>query len=139
MGYRFLEHATDAIIEVHADNLRDAFVFAGNAVIATTLDPQAVRESETRTFTATGKDMRYLLFSWLEEIIYTLITEGFAIKRLEPHIIQETNGHVITCTAYGEPMDISKHGFRVEIKAPTFYEMEIRTGSTTYMKFLLDL
>jgi len=79
------------------------------------------------------------LFSWLEEIPFILITEGFAIKRLEFEI-EKNNGYKINATAYGETLDVKKHNFKVEIKAPTFYDMEIRENDdSVYMRFLLDL
>jgi len=34
---------------------------------------------------------------------------------------------------------LKKHNFKVEIKAPTFYDMVIRNEGEVYMKFLLDL
>ena len=44
MSYKTLEHATDAIIEVTADNLNDAFKTAGISVIETILDISKVEE-----------------------------------------------------------------------------------------------
>ena len=82
--------------------------------------------------------MHYLLFSWLEEIPFVLITEGFAIKRIEFDIIED-NGYKINATAFGESLDVHKHNFKVEVKAPTFYEMEINQKNGVFMKFLLDL
>jgi len=80
----------------------------------------------------------YLLFSWLEEIPFILITEGFAIKRIE-FDIEKNEGYKINAKAYGEPLDFKKHNFKVEIKAPTFYDMEIKENDKVYMRFLLDL
>ena len=138
MSYNFLDHATDAIIEVRARDLKEAFTVTANAVINLTLDQDRVEEKERREFTAEGKDLRYLLFSWLEEITFVLITEGFAIKRIETEII-ENEGFVINAKAFGEPLDLKKHNFKVEIKAPTFYDMEIKRNGEIYMRFLLDL
>ena len=138
MSYKFLDHATDAIIEVTAKDIKEAFAVAADAEINLTLDQDKVQEKEKREFTANGKDLRYLLFSWLEEIPFLLITEGFAIKRIE-FDIKENEGYKINAIAYGEPLDIVKHNFKVEIKAPTFYDMEIRTNGQVYMRFLLDL
>ncbi|MEX0862020.1 archease [Nitrosopumilus sp.] len=138
MSYKFLDHATDAIIEVTAKDLKEAFAVAANAEINLTLDQDRVEEKEERKFSAKGKDLRYLLFSWLEEIPFVLITEGFAIKRLE-FDIEKNNGYNIDAIAYGETLDVKKHNFKVEIKAPTFYDMEIREGDGVYMRFLLDL
>ena len=138
MSYKFLDHATDAIIEVNAKDLKEAFAVAADAEINLTLDQDKVEEKDKKEFSASGKDLRYLLFSWLEEIPFILITEGFAIKRLEFNI-EENNGYKINATAYGETLDIKKHNFKVEIKAPTFHDMEIRQDEGVYMRFLLDL
>ena len=138
MSYKFLDHATDAIIEVTAKDLKEAFAVAADAEINLTLDQDKVEEKDQKRFSANGKDLRYLLFSWLEEIPFVLITEGFAIKRIE-FDIEEKDEYKINATAYGEPLDVKKHNFKVEIKAPTFYEMEINQNDGVYMKFLLDL
>jgi SHS2 domain-containing protein len=138
LSYKFLDHATDAIIEVTAKNLKEAFAVTANAVINLTLDQDKVEEKDQKVFSAKGKDLRYLLFSWLEEIPFILITEGFAIGRVEFDIIQN-DGYKINAIAYGELLDVKKHNFKVEIKAPTFYDMEIKQENGVYMRFLLDL
>ncbi len=138
MSYKFLDHATDAIIEITAKDLKEAFSVAADAEINLTLDQDKVEEKEQKEFSASGKDIRYLLFSWLEEIPFILITEGFAIKRIE-FDITKNKGYSINATAFGESLDVKKHNFKVEIKAPTFYDMEIRQDDGVYMRFLLDL
>ena len=138
MSYKLLDHATDAVIEITASNLKEAFVVAGQSVVDITLDSEKVEEKEQRTFKVTGKDLRYLLFNWLEEVNYQLITEGFAIHRFTIDISKNLE-YKLNATAYGEPLDLQKHHFRVEIKAPTFHEMEINEGKQVVMRFLLDL
>ena len=138
MSYRFLDHATDAIIEVEGKDLKEAFAVTADAVINLTLDQDKVEEKQTKEFLAQGKDLHYLLFSWLEEIPFILITEGFAIKRIEFEI-EKKDTYKISAKAFGEVLDLKKHNFKVEIKAPTFYDMEIRNENTVYMRFLLDL
>ena len=138
MSYKFLDHSTDAIIEINAKNLKEAFSVAADAVINLTLDQHNVEEKESKEFLSQGKDLYYLLFSWLEEIPFLLITEGFAIKRIEFNIEKNEN-YKINAKAFGENLDLKKHNFKVEIKAPTFYEMIIENKEQVYMKFLLDL
>ena len=138
MSYKFLDHATDAIIEIKAKNLKEAFSVAADAVINLTLDQNKVEEKYTKKFVSEGKDLYYLLFSWLEEIPFILITEGFAIKRIE-FTIEKNNEYKINAKAFGEILNLKKHNFKVEIKAPTFYDMEIRNENEVYMRFLLDL
>ena len=138
MSYKFLDHATDAFVEVTAKDLKEAFAVTADAVINITIDQDKVQELEQKEFSAQGKDLRYLLFSWLEEITFVLITEGFAIRRIDFDIL-ENNGYLINAKAFGETLDLKKHNFKVEIKAPTFYEMEIKQNDGVFMRFLLDL
>lgn len=138
LSYRLLDHATDAFIEITASNLKEAFVIAGQSVVDITLDSEKVEEKEQRTLDVTGKDLRYLLFNWLEEVNYKLITEGFAIRRFSVNISKNSE-YKLNAIAYGEPLDLQKHRFKVEIKAPTFHEMEIKEEKEVVMRFLLDL
>jgi SHS2 domain-containing protein len=133
-----LDHATDAFLEVTAKDLKEAFSVTADAVINITLDQGRVEEKDQKEFSAHGKDLRYLLFSWLEEITFVLITEGFAIRRIEFDILQNDE-YQIKAKAFGEPLDFQKHNFKVEIKAPTFYEMKIEQNDGVFMRFLLDL
>lgn len=138
LSYKLLDHATDAIIEVTASDLAEAFLTAANSVVETTLDRDTVEEKKEMVIRVKGKDLRYLLFNWLEAVIYQLITDGFAIKRIKLDL-QKNEEYEISATSYGEPIDLKKHNFKVEIKAPTFHEMEILEGKEVKMKFLLDL
>ena len=138
MSYKLLDHATDAFIEVTASDLPEAFLTAANSVIETTLDRDTVEEKEEMSIKVKGKDLRYLLFNWLEAVIYQLITDGFAIKRVQLDL-KKNEEYEISATTYGEPINLKKHNFKVEIKAPTFYEMEIVEGKQVKMKFLMDL
>ena len=42
MSYKHLEHSTDAIIEVTAPNLQNAFEIAGKSVVETILDSSKI-------------------------------------------------------------------------------------------------
>ena len=138
MSYRTLEHATDAIIEVTADNLKEAFQIAGISVIETILDISKVDEVDSRKLVVKGKDLKYLLYNWLEEIIILTITDGFAGKRILLDITKN-EGYQINAEVFGELIDLKKHEFKVEIKSPTFHEMEIDENNKVRMKYLLDL
>ena len=138
MSYKLLEHATDAFIEVTAPNLEEAFVSAGESVVDITLDQKLVKEVEQKTLIVTGEDLDFLLFNWLEEVIYQLITEGFAIHRFSLKISKNSK-YNLTAKAFGEVIDLKRHRFKVEIKAPTFHLMEIKQNGDVTMRFLLDL
>ena len=138
MSYRTLEHATDAVIEVTADTLEDAFKIAGISVIETILDISKVTENDKKSIQVKGKDLKYLLYNWLEEIIILTITDGFAGKRITIDISKDEE-YKIDAEVFGETIDLKKHEFKVEIKSPTFHEMEIKQKEKIIMRYLLDL
>ena len=138
MSYKTLEHATDAIIEVTADNLKEAFEIAGISVIDTILDSSKVEENDSKKLIVKGKDLKYLLYNWLEEMIILTITDGFAGKKIVLEITKDDE-YEINAEIFGEVIDLTKHEFKVEIKSPTFHEMEIEENDNVRMKYLLDL
>ena len=138
MSYKTLEHATDAIIEVTADNLKEAFEIAGISVIDTILDSSKVEENDSKKLIVKGKDLKYLLYNWLEEMIILTITDGFAGKKIVLEITKDDEFE-INAEIFGEVIDLAKHEFKVEIKSPTFHEMEIEQRDKVIMKYLLDL
>lgn len=133
-----MEHATDAFIEVSASSLEEAFEVAAKSVIETIIDMDAVEEKKEKKLTVTGKDLSYLLYNWLEEMIILTITEGFATASLNVEIKKNTE-YRIDATVRGESIDFAKHHFKVEIKSPTFHAMEIRQDGGITMRYLLDL
>ena len=138
MSYRHLEHSTDAIIEVTAPNLTTAFEVAGKSVVETIIDPSKIEEKTMKYLSVSGKDLRYLLYNWLEDIIILTITDGFAAKQISVKI-ENKHGYKIQAELLGEEIDIKKHGFKVEIKSPTFHEMDIQEGEQITLRYLLDL
>ena len=138
MSYKYLEHATDAFIEVNASNLEEAFTLAAKSIIETILDIDAVEAKKERQITVTGKDLNYLLYNWLEELIILTITEGFASKTVKLKI-EKNAEYRILATFTGEEIDCKKHHFKMEIKSPTFHLMEIKQNGDVLMRYLLDL
>ncbi|CAI9830751.1 MAG: archease [Nitrosopumilus sp.] len=134
MTYRLLDHATDAEVEVDAPDAGSAFADAAAAVAGIML-AGGVAEKESRDISAAGSSPEMLLYGWLEEVIFLVVTEGFAVSRIEARV----SGGRAEGTARGEPLDVARHGFGTEIKAPTLHGMEVRLGTPSYMRFILDL
>ncbi len=133
-----MDHATDAFIEVTASTLNEAFTLAAQSVVDITLDRDAIEEKAQRKLTVSAQDLTYLLFNWLEEVNYQIITEGFSIARFSLEI-SKNSLYRLNATAYGEPINLKKHHYKIEIKAPTFHMMEIKQNGGVTMRFLMDL
>ena len=138
MTYRYLEHMTDAFIEVTGSTLEEAFESAGISVVDTILDIKSVEEKIERKIEISADELNSLLYTWLEEMIILTITEGFAAKSFSVQITK--NGkYFLKARIRGEEIDFEKHHFKLEIKAPTYHLMEVKESKPVVMRFLLDL
>ena len=138
MSYKYLEHATDALIEVKAKTLEEAFVVAGKSVVETIIDLDNIQEIEEKNIKVKGRNLLNLLYNWLEEIVTITITDGFAIRNFSVSIKKNKECQIISKIS-GEKLDLKKHNFKVEIKSPTFHLMEIKEDDEITMRYLLDL
>ena len=138
MSYKYLEHATDALIEVKAKTLEEAFLVAGKSVVETIIDSNDIQEIEEKNIKVKGRNLLNLLYNWLEEIVTITIADGFAIRNFSVNIKKNKEYQIISNIS-GEKLDIKKHNFKVEIKSPTFHLMEIEENDEITMRYLLDL
>ena len=107
MSYRYLEHSTDAFIEVKAKTLEEAFLVAGKSVVETIIDLKNIQEIEEKSVKVKGRNLLNLLYNWLEEIVTITITDGFAIKNFSVNI-KKNDGYEIISKISGEKLDLKK-------------------------------
>ena len=138
MAYRYLDHMTDAFIEVIGNTIDEAFANAGISVVDTIVDINSVENKEDRKIEVVADDLKGLLYSWLEDIIILTITDGFVGKIFNVNITKNVRYHLLAKIS-GEEINFEKHHFKMEIKAPTYHLMEIKDGKPVLMRFILDL
>lgn len=138
MGYRYLEHVTDAFVEVTGKTLEEAFENAGMAVVDTMVNLKSIDEKSEKKINVNGKNLGELLYNWLEAIIILTITEGFVARRFVVELAKKED-YELKANLIGEELNFKKHQFKVEIKSPTFHLMEIKHEKEVVMRFLLDL
>jgi SHS2 domain-containing protein len=139
-GYRFLDHMTDAVIEAHGDTLEEAFEQAARGLNDTMVDLSGVRPDREVRIDAEGHDLESLLFDWLDRVMLTLVADGIVMSEFSVKICQVDGGYSLNGVARGEKLDLSRHAYKVEIKAVTYHEMSVRQeGGRATVRFLLDL
>jgi SHS2 domain-containing protein len=140
-GYRFLEHMTDAVIEAYGSTLEEAFENAAMALCDTMIDLKTVRPKREIKFSAKGNDLYSLLFDWLDKVMLLLVADGIAMSQFSVKIKQHNNNsYLLEGTTRGEPLELDRHHYKVEIKAVTYHEMEIKQEKDMITaRFLLDL
>jgi protein archease len=138
-GFRYLDHMTDAVIEAYGGTLEEAFENAARGLNDTMIDLKTVKPNKEIKIAANGHDLHSLLFDWLDKVMLLLVADGIVMSDFSVKIKQE-NGYSLAGVAKGEKLDLDRHHYKVEIKAVTYHEMEVRQeeGKAT-VRFLLDL
>ena len=130
---------TDAVIEAYGNTLEESFEHAAKGLNDTMIDLKTVKPKQEIKIAANGYDLHSLLFDWLDKVMLLLVADGIVMSEFSVRIKQD-KGYSLAGIAKGEKLDLNKHSYRVEIKAVTYHEMEIKQekGKVT-VRFLLDL
>lgn len=130
---------TDAVIEAYGETLEEAFENAAKGLNDTMIDLKKVVPDKEVRITAAGHDLHSLLFDWLDKVMLLLVADGIAMSEFSVKI-RQNGGYSLEGVAKGEKLNLGKHHYKVEIKAVTYHEMEIRQGKgKATVRFLLDL
>lgn len=139
MGYRFLDHMTDAYIEAYGNTLEEAFEFAARALVDTMISVDRVETKKEEQLDVEGHDLESLLYNWLDSVMLKLLVDREALSYFKVSISQINGSYELKATVKGEQLDLEKHHYKVEIKGVTYHLMEIERNDVIKLRFLLDL
>src|SRR5690349_6892233 len=94
---------------------------------------------------AKGFDLQSLLYNWLEKVMLVVLVDHILLSDFKVKITKETLGeynYLLNGIAKGEDLNSEKHHYKVEVKAITYHEMEIKEEkekNRVTTRFLLDL
>lgn len=140
MGYAFLEHTADVMIEAYGSSMGEAFSFAAKAMFDVMFDTSRVVPRLSMKIKVSAKDLEGLLYAWLEELLYRFDVERIAFSRFEFTFAEKEGVIRGVGEARGELYDPGKHSRRTEVKAVTYEEMHItKTSNGFKLRFILDI
>ncbi len=120
--YETFEHTADLGLRIRAPNLDTLFVEAAQALFSAIVEDLGTVEPRQRVdVQLQGDDREYLLFDWLNELLYRFDTEHLLFGRFEAHV--EAQG--LHGMAWGEPLDRSRHALLHEVKAITYHGLRV--------------
>jgi SHS2 domain-containing protein len=139
-GFRYLEHVTDAYIEAYGDSMEEAFSYAAKGTVNVMFEIRDIQGTSKVDFWIEGVDYYELLFNWLERVHLLIAIDNQVISNFELMISKLDSKYQLTGSGMAETIDITKHGYKIEIKGVTYHEMEIlQQGNQYKVKFILDL
>jgi SHS2 domain-containing protein len=128
--YEVFEHTADLGLRVRAATPDELFADAARglfALIVETLDD--VRPLHARAFRLEGADREYLLFDWLNELLFTFDSEHLLLSEFQVRFTADG----LTAQARGEPLDPTRHRLDHEVKAITYHALKVEQTSDGWL------
>jgi SHS2 domain-containing protein len=131
------EHTADLGLRIRAPELNQLFVQAAEALFSAIVDDlNAVEPKQRIDIQLHGDDLPYLLFDWLNELLYRFDTEHLVFGKFEVRIENQT----LQGSAWCEPLDRSRHSLGHEVKAITYHELKVeKQGNEWLAEIIVDI
>src|SRR5262249_5827993 len=125
--YETFEHTADLGLRIQAADLDTMFAEAAQALFSVIVENnQAIAPQQKIEVRLQGDDREYLLFDWLNELLYQFDTRHLVFGKFEVHA--EPGPTVPTglyAIVWGEPLDPARHGLGHEVKAITYHGLKV--------------
>jgi SHS2 domain-containing protein len=120
--HEVFEHTADLGLRIRSPDLDTLFAEAGEALFAAIVeDLSTVQAKEKVTVQLKGDDRVFLLFDWLNELLYHFDVGHQLFSRFEVRVTAEG----LEGSAWGEPLDRDRHGLAHEVKAITYHALRV--------------
>jgi len=133
--FRLIEHTADMGLVAYGKSLAEAFANAAYGLFSLIIEPNKVKEKESRKVTVQAQDMESLLFSWINELIYIFEVERLLFKSFD---ITEFTGRSLEATCWGEKYDPSRHQLKTGVKSATYHMLKV-DGEKNRVQVIFDV
>ncbi len=137
--YRFLRHTADAKFQAFGATLEEAFCNAALATASLMWDWERIEKRMERKVEVRGKDLKQLLNSFLEEILYLLDSKMFLLGSLENLRIEKKEKFYVLKAFFKGDKYSDKYKIHGDVKAITYNEMEIENKGQYMVQVVVDV
>jgi SHS2 domain-containing protein len=127
--FETFEHTADLGLRVRAKSFENLLEDAGRGLFSIFTNLKQIRCLQERTYRVAGDAADYLLFDWLNELLYTFESERMLLA--EFHVALDADG--LRATARGEPMDLARHRMEHEVKAITYHGLRVEEDADGWL------
>lgn len=133
--FRLIEHTADMGLVAYGKSLAEAFANAAYGLFSLIVEPNKVKEKESRKVTVQAQDAEGLLFNWINELIYIFEVERLLFKSFD---ITEFTGQSLEATCWGEKYDPSRHQLKTGVKSATYHMLKV-DGEKNRVQVIFDV
>lgn len=135
--YETFEHTADLGLRVRAPDIDTLFSEAAQCMFSAIVeDPATVRHLQKIDIQLQGDDREFLLFDWLRQLLYHFDAEHLLFSKFDVHVA----GAGLTASAWGEPLDRTRHNLEHEVKAITYHGLRVeKAGDEWVAEVIVDI
>ncbi len=123
--FEFLGFATaDAVFKAYGKSLPELFENAALALFEIMVNTKKVKPKVKKHIRVSAKDLKELMFRWLNELIFYPDAEGLAFSKFR--IKLDEKKLVLEADVWGERIDPERHELREDVKACTYHKLELK-------------
>jgi SHS2 domain-containing protein len=135
--YKEIPHTADIAATIYGRTVSELFENAAYAMFDMMADISAMEPETAVKVELEAPDTESLLISWLNELLYRSYFKQ--VLFFDFHVIT-LEGNKLTAEAKGQKIFEDKERLRVEIKAATYHDLEIKeTGSGYEITIVFDV
>ncbi len=124
--YEVFEHTADLGLRVRARDLNELFADAGKGLFSIIVENLAdVQPEQSASIRIEGQDREYLLFDWLNELLYRFDSGHLVLSQFEVQV----DDAGLNATVRGEPLDPDRHRLDHEVKAITYHGLKVKQAA----------
>ncbi len=135
--FETFDHTADIGLRIVAASLEELFSDAARGLTSLIVENiDAVQPTLTESIQLTGTEIDYVLFDWLNELLFRFETRGMLFREFDVRLDE----HGLEATIRGEPLDRSRHHLAHEVKAITYHGLAVeQTESGWSVELVLDI
>jgi SHS2 domain-containing protein len=131
--FNFIDHTADIAVEVEGDTIADLFIASASAWQESVVEKNKINFFIRKEIFIEGMSYEDLLVSFLDELNFLLLTKKWVSGNINEIEIKKTEDRFyLKAEIAGENIDENKHQIKVEIKAVTYHQMEIKKIKNKY-------
>jgi len=137
-NFRYIEHTADVAIEASGSSIEELFLAAAEGwkeIVLESPEIQALGKVEINLEQDTGEE---LLVSFLDELNFQLNTRHWIFSSIKFLAVKnEENTWKLHAVLSGQDIIPEKYEIKVEIKAVTFHQLEIKHTNNNYSSIVV--
>lgn len=128
MAVEAFDHTGDLGVRISAPTRDELFAEAAAALTDVIADLGSVEARDTARLSLTSPELELLLRDFLSELLFRFDAHGFLTRRADVAIDASRTPLALEARLHGEPLDPSRHGVKVLVKAVTYHGLKVEHG-----------